>query len=102
MQNFYQLDQLIQGYFNQDYDLINEGEDTIEGILNLFLKTAPEQALKALAKEVDDFIALYKDILDEEFEERYGFDFSPELWETTTHEFLVTVREFALAQTQST
>lgn len=102
MQNFYQLDQLIQGYFNQDFDIINDGEDTIEGILKLFQRSASEQALKELAKEVDDFIAVNKDRLDEEFESRYGFDFSPEIWETTAHEFLVMVREFALAHILST
>lgn len=42
MQSFYHLDQLIQGYFNQDHDLINEGEDTIEGTIELYKKTAPE------------------------------------------------------------
>ncbi len=51
---------------------------------------------------VKDFIMLYKGRLDEEFEERYSFDFSPELWETTAHKFLVTVREFAMTQTQPT
>lgn len=102
MQNFYQLDQLIQGYFNQDFDIINEGEDTIEGILKLFQSSASEQTLKELAKEVDDFITVNKNRLDEEFASRYGFDFSPELWGTTAHEFLVTVRGFAMAQTQST
>lgn len=30
MQNFYFLDQLVFGYFNQDADIINDGEDTIE------------------------------------------------------------------------
>ncbi|HII3388405.1 TPA: contact-dependent growth inhibition system immunity protein, partial [Enterobacter cloacae] len=46
MQNFYHLDQLIHGYFNQDYDLINDGADTIEGIIGLFKKTAPGWLLK--------------------------------------------------------
>ncbi len=102
MQNFYQLDQLIQGYFNQDFDIINDGEDTIEGILKLFQRSASEQTLKELAKEVDDFISVNKNRLDEEFESRYSFDFSPELWETTAHEFLLSVKEVALGRNPAT
>ena len=95
MQSFYHLDQLIQGYFNQDHDLINEGEDSIEGTVNLYKKTAPDWMLKALAKEVDTFIECYKDRLDEEFNIRYAFDFSPKLWNSTPFNFLMTVRRLA-------
>lgn len=56
MQNFYHIDQLIQGYFNQDHDLINEGEDTIEGTIERYKKTAPDWMLKELAEEVDCFL----------------------------------------------
>lgn len=97
MQSFYHLDQLIQGYFNQDHDLINEGEDTIEGIVELYKKTAPDWMLKELAEEVDSFLALYGDRLDEEFKSRYGFDFSPELWDSTPFNFLTTVRRLVLS-----
>ena len=97
MQSFYHLDQLIQGYFNQDHDLINEGEDTVEGTVELYKKTAPDWMLKELAEEVDSFFALYGDRLDEEFKSRYGFDFSPELWDSTPFNFLMTVRRLALS-----
>lgn len=96
MQSFYHLDQLIQGYFNQDYDIINDDEDTVEGITGLFIKAAPQWMLKELKEEVDDFINSYKGHLDEEFKNRYGHDFSPELWETTAYDFLMTVRRLAL------
>lgn len=99
MQNFYHLDQLIQGYFNQDADLINEGEDSIEGIIVLFKQTASDEVLKELADEVDAFLESYQDRLEEVFIQRYGFDFSPQLWETTAHDFLLTVRTMALGQT---
>lgn len=99
MQNFYYLDQLIQGYFNQDADLINEGEDSIEGIIALFKQTASDEVLKELADEVDAFLGSYQDRLEEVFTQRYGFDFSPQLWETTAHDFLLTVRTMALGQT---
>ncbi|WP_333897027.1 contact-dependent growth inhibition system immunity protein [Mixta calida] len=97
MQSFYHLDQLIQGYFNQDHDIINDDEDTVEGIIGLFIKAAPEWMLKELIEEVDDFIDNYKEHLDEEFKNRYGYDFSPELWETTAYDFLITVRRLALS-----
>jgi hypothetical protein len=51
--------------------------------------------LKDLIDEVDDFITAYGDGVEDEFEKRYGHDFSPELWETTALEFLMTVRRIA-------
>ncbi|QDY42755.1 contact-dependent growth inhibition system immunity protein [Candidatus Pantoea soli] len=95
MQNFHFLDQLIFGYFNQDADIINDGEDTIEGIVRLFKKSAPDWMLQDLVEEVDGFISAYGNGVEEEFRRRYGFDFSPELWETTAHEFLMTVRQIS-------
>ena len=96
MQKFHFLDQLIFGYFNQDADIINDGEDTIEGIVRLFKKSAPDWMLKDLVDEVDEFISVYGDSVEEEFRKRYEFDFSPELWETTAHDFLVKVRHILL------
>jgi len=95
MKNFHFLNQLIFGYFNQDADIINDGEDTIEGIIMLFKRSASEWMLDDLVKEVDDFISAYGDGVEEEFEKRYGFDFSPELWKTTSREFLRTVRQIS-------
>lgn len=95
MQRFHFLDQLIFGYFNQDADIINDGEDTIEGIVRLFKKSVPDWMLKDLVEEVDDFISAYGDGVEEEFRKRYAFDFAPELWETTAHEFLMTVRQIS-------
>ena len=95
MQNFHFLDQLIFGYFNQDADIINDDEDTIEGTVLLFKKSAPEGILKDLVEEVDNFISTYGGGVEEEFRKRYGFDFSPELWETTAHEFLLIVRQIS-------
>lgn len=98
MQSFYHLDQLIQGYFNQDCDIINDGEDTIEGIIALFMKDSPDWMCKELAEEVDEFIGTYRTGLEDEFRRRYGFDFAPELWDTTANDFLLTVRRIALGQ----
>ena len=53
--------------------------------------------LNELAEDVDSFFALYCDSLDEEFKSRYGFDFSPELWDSTPFNFLMTVRRLALS-----
>ena len=95
MQKFHFLDQLIFGYFNQDADIINDGEDTIEGIVRLFKKSVPDWMLNDLVEEVDDFISAYDGNVEKEFRRRYGFDFAPELWETTAHEFLMTVRQIS-------
>lgn len=88
---FNQLDQLIGCHFNQDYDYINDGEDTIEGIVYFFKKTASEKDLQELKNEIVNFIDIYNDSLDTEFEKRYCFDFSPSLWETTAYDFLMSV-----------
>lgn len=95
MQKFNLLDQLIFGYFNQDYDLINDGEESMEGIIKLYKNRFMDWMLKDLIDEVDDFITAYGDGVEDEFEKRYGHDFSPELWETTGLEFLMTVRRIA-------
>ena len=97
MQSYFHLEQLIQSYFNQDYNVINDDEDKVEDIAGLFMKNAPEWMLKELKEEIDDFIDSYKDHLDEEFKNRYGHDFSPELWETTAYDFLMTVRRLTLS-----
>lgn len=98
MQNFHYLDQLIFGYFNQDADIINDGEDTIEGIVRLFKKSSPGWMLKDLIEEIDDFISAYGDGIEEEFRRRYDLDFSPECWETTAYQFLMTVRQICSEQ----
>lgn len=98
MQNFHFLDQLIFGYFNQDADIINDGEDTIEGIVRLFKKSSPGWMLKDLIEEIDDFISAYGDDVEGEFKNKYNFDFPPELWETTAHQFLMTVRHLCSEQ----
>ena len=95
MQKFHFLDQLIFGYFNQDADIINDGEDTIKGIVQLSKKSVPDWMLNDLVEEVDDFISAYGGNVEEEFRRRYGFDFALELWETTAHEFLMTVRQIS-------
>lgn len=95
MQKFHFPDQLIFGYFNQDADIINDGEDTIEGIVRLFKKSVPDWMLNDLVEEVDDFISAYDGNVEKEFSRRYGFDFALELWETTAHEFLMTVRQIS-------
>ncbi|MDF2043735.1 MULTISPECIES: contact-dependent growth inhibition system immunity protein [unclassified Pantoea] len=59
MQKFHFPDQLIFGYFNHDADIINDGEDTIEGIVRLFKKSVPDWMLNDLVEEVDDFISAY-------------------------------------------
>lgn len=51
--------------------------------------------LNDLIEEVDEFIAAYGSGVEEAFRQRYEFDFSPELWETTAHEFLMTVRKLS-------
>ena len=95
MANYSQLDQLIQGYFNQDADLNNDGKDTIVDKIRLFTNTAQKWTLEELALEIDDFIKVDKNQLNEEFNRRYSFDFSPELWNTTAYDFLMTVRSIA-------
>lgn len=72
MQKFNLLDQLIFGYFNQDYDLINDGEESMKGIIKLYKNRFMDWMLKDLIDEVDDFITTYGDGVEDEFEKGTG------------------------------
>lgn len=95
MQNYPTLDNLIYCHFNQDADLINDGETSITGILGFYRRLALPETLNALVIEVDAFIAAHGQQLESVFEKRYEFDFSPQLWETIAQEFLLAVRRIA-------
>lgn len=98
MQNYPNLDQLIFCHFNQDADLINDGETSITGILGFYKRLALPETLNDLVIEVDTFIAANGQQLESVFAERYESDFSPRLWETSAQEFLLTVRRIATKQ----
>lgn len=98
MQNYPNLDQLIFCHFNQDADLINDGETSITGILGFYKRLALPETLNGLVMEVDAFMAAHSQQLESVFEKRYEFDFSPRLWETSAQEFLLTVRRITMEQ----
>lgn len=72
------LDNLMDGYFNQDADLIAES-DNIDGMINHYLRGTSQNLLKALSDEMDTFQIEHSSDLDKAFAERYpdDLDMSP-------------------------
>ncbi|WP_147195019.1 contact-dependent growth inhibition system immunity protein [Pantoea sp. MBD-2R] len=89
--NTFGLDSLIAVYFGQDYDMFGSGE-SVDAQIDAWIAETPDAFRHGLIGDIDQF---YRecDNLEEDFEARYGFDFSPELWGTTPTDFLRLLRE---------
>ncbi len=94
MGNFSALEHLIQIYFGQDsYEIT--GATTLSGVMDFYLKDNPPSQINTLIADVAEFEAAYPDTLDDEFISRWGNDVVPELWGTTTKDFLERIRLLA-------
>lgn len=76
MPQFNELDLLIYGYLNEDFDLICH-TDSLEGAIDYYVTDVSENTLKALLKELNDFEQTYDANRDEEFENLFmsGVDY---------------------------
>ncbi|WP_017347387.1 contact-dependent growth inhibition system immunity protein [Pantoea sp. A4] len=86
-----ELDDLIKIYFGQDHDLIVAGTDIIPKI-DAYIASTHKGQKHALIDDIDLFRSECDD-LEKDFEQRYEYDFGPELWGTTATAFLTLVRE---------
>ena len=86
-----ELDDLIKIYFGQDHDLIVAGNEIFPKI-NAYIASTHKGQKYALIDDIDLFLSECDD-LEKDFEQRYEYDFGPELWGTTATEFLALVRE---------
>jgi len=94
MGNFSALEHLIQIYFGQDsYEIT--GATTLPGVMSFYLQDNPSSQIDTLIADIVEFEAAYPDSLDGEFSARWGNDVLPELWGTTTKDFLKQIRLLA-------
>lgn len=69
------LDQLIEGTLNQDFDLIT-GADTINEAINVYVAELSSEDKKSLQSEVSRFLELDDVAIQQEFHDRYHNSFS--------------------------
>jgi len=84
--NVFGLDSLIALYFGQDYDLFCSGE-SVEAQIDAWIADTPPALRHGLIGDIDQFTQ-ESDDFEEDFENRYGAEFSTELWDTTPADFL--------------
>lgn len=85
------LDSLIAIYFGQDYDLFGSGE-SVEAQIDAWITDTPPELRHGLLGDIEQF-SQECDNLEEDFESRYGAEFSTELWDTTPADFLSLLRK---------
>ncbi len=91
MNDYPYLYKIMGAYFNQDYYLI---ADTIEELVADFIKTNSPENVVGLRTDIARFINNHKDNIEEYFEQCYGADFDPKLWDHTAESFLKQVDLF--------
>ncbi|MCU5775517.1 contact-dependent growth inhibition system immunity protein [Erwiniaceae bacterium BAC15a-03b] len=89
--NTFGLDSLIAIYFGQDYDLFGSGE-SVSAQIDAWIADTPVAFREGMIGDIDQFYQEC-DNFDQDFQARYGDDFSTELWETTPGDFLELLRE---------
>lgn len=71
------IDLLLEGTLNQDFDYIT-GAETIDDAIDIYTKGLTTQDRQDLKKEVLAFLSNDDDIIKSEFKERYVNSFAPE------------------------
>jgi hypothetical protein len=88
LSNYPELDHLLHGYFNQDYDLWG---NTIEEIVDCYKRETAADVHRALRDEITRFIRAHPQDLDAAFLKAYPNEVDPSGWGHTTVSFLVEV-----------
>lgn len=92
--NVFGLDSLIALYFGQDYDLFGSGE-SVEAQIDAWIADTQPALRHGMIGDIEQFIQ-ESDNLEEDFDNRYGTEFSTELWGTTPVHFLSLLRKKVL------
>jgi CdiI immunity protein len=79
------LDFLIHGYFNQDFDLSG---NNVQEIVSCFNEENDQTLCTLITDEIDRLKFDHSVDLDEYFDEIYGFHVDPRPWGHTTASFL--------------
>jgi hypothetical protein len=90
---FSHLDQLLGAWFHQDFDLVG---DTLEEILETYRSVSPDGRCAAVVRDIDRFLALPGDTLNDKFDQTFKPDIDPAGWGMSAREWLQRVRELLL------
>ena len=100
---FPHLNNLIGGWFNQDFDEGYSGsfEDVFEAVLQDFCKVTPDEKRAALIRDIDRFLALPGDMLDDEFDNTFKPDIYLPAWRMSARQWLQYVRSAVAGEPRS-
>ncbi|MDU6683219.1 MAG: contact-dependent growth inhibition system immunity protein [Enterobacteriaceae bacterium] len=90
-----ELDNLVENYFGQDYDVIDDS-DEIGPKIEAYNRHSSKSMQIALLEDIEEFLAQGEQ-LDNIFNERYSAYFLPELWGITPRDFLLLAKDKVIA-----
>ncbi|MDR1968716.1 MAG: hypothetical protein LBQ32_08520 [Burkholderiaceae bacterium] len=91
---FPQLDELLGAWFHQDFNLDSDG--SIEDVLGTYRRVSSGDECAAVVRDIDRFLALPGDTLNDEFDQTFKPDIDPAGWGMSAREWLQRVRELLL------
>lgn len=94
MPRYPEIETLLGGWFNQDFDL---NGDTIDEIVTAYRKVTPLPQQRALVNEIGQFLAANNDI-DAAFVEEFKPDISATAFASTTRDFLQEIAALLASQ----
>jgi hypothetical protein len=94
MASYPHLDNLIGAYFNQDAGHI---ADTLEEIVADYMDGHGADKQAALRRDISAFMADHRAGLDVAFDDKYGFDVDPKLWDCLDAEAFLSAVDAVLA-----
>ena len=100
---FPHLNNLIGGWFNQDYDYGYSGsaEDVFEAVLQDFCNVTPDEKRAALIRDIDRFLTLPGGTLDDEFDSTFNPDIYLPGWRMSARQWLQYVRSAVAGEPRS-
>ena len=87
--HYSQLDHLMAGYLNQDYEFFGS---TIEEVVICYMKENSKSDWSRLFKDIENFKKSHPSTLDKSFLDIYGLSFDPSLWGISTSTFFDKVK----------
>ncbi|HEY2024817.1 contact-dependent growth inhibition system immunity protein [Paraburkholderia sp.] len=92
---YYDLGQLILGYFNEDFDYWG---NTMEELVRACASGCTPDMINATVADIDRFKSDHAGNLDAAFEEEFGHHCNPTAWEQTTEAFLDKIKRLLLGE----
>jgi hypothetical protein len=84
MPNYPELENLMSGWFHQDFDI---NGDTVEAVVGAYRAVTPANLQRALASDIERFLHDAKDV-EADFQATFKPDIIPTGFAPTTREFL--------------